>query len=106
MFLFFFLFFPSADILMSVFLVCFSFRCFFFLCFFFRCNFPFLRCQEDKEEMESGKMIEGAEDIPPQMLFCHQGQRDVKELHFHPQVPGLIISTASDGFNLWKPCNL
>ena len=56
--------------------------------------------------MESGKMIEGAEDIPPQMLFCHQGQRDVKELHFHPQVPGLIISTASDGFNLWKPCNL
>jgi ribosome assembly protein RRB1 len=63
--------------------------------------------EEDKEELEAGRpTIEGGEDIPPQMLFCHQGQRDIKELHFHPQIPGLIVSTAADGFNLWRPCNL
>ena len=32
-----------------------------------------------------------------------QGQRDVKEAHFHRQVPGLIISTAADGFNFFMP---
>ena len=63
--------------------------------------------------------------IPPQILFVHAGalgvgrvgrcsrrvgvlcvsdptpgQREVKEAHFHRQLPGVIISTAADGFNL------
>lgn len=41
--------------------------------------------------------------IRPQMLFIHAGQEDVKEAHFHPQLPGVVITTAADGFNVFKP---
>lgn len=44
--------------------------------------------------------------IPSNLLFIHQGQRDIKEVHFHPQYQGTIISTSADSFNIFKTISL
>eukprot|EP01039_Chlorochromonas_danica_P007953 gene7953-8773_t len=52
-------------------------------------------------EAEEGAQADPA--FPPQLLFLHLGQRNIKELHHHPQIPGMLVSTAEDSFNVFKP---
>ena len=37
------------------------------------------------------------------MMFCHQGQQNMKELRFHPQFACLMATTAEDSFNVFRP---
>lgn len=42
------------------------------------------------------------QEVPPQLLFIHQGQEEIKEVHWHPHVEGVLMSTACDAFNIFR----
>ena len=57
---------------------------------------------EEDDALEDEEEKAQLEKLPPQLLFIHQGCNEVKELHWHHQIPGLVISTSSTGFDVFR----
>ncbi|RCV43642.1 hypothetical protein SETIT_9G310000v2 [Setaria italica] len=61
---------------------------------------------EDEFESKMQDHVKAPEDLPPQLLFVHQGQKHWKEVHWHPQVPGMLVATGIDGLDVLMPSNV
>jgi len=46
---------------------------------------------------------EADEEIPEQLMFLHQGQDNIKEIRYHPYYYEMVVSTALNGFHVFKP---
>lgn len=44
-------------------------------------------------------------DLPDQLLFQHQGLSHPKEVHWHTQIPGMVVTTDYNGLHLFRPMN-
>ncbi|KAL6703525.1 Ribosome assembly protein rrb1 [Coniothyrium glycines] len=50
---------------------------------------------------EESRDTAGVQDVPPQLLFVHYMDQ-IKEAHWHPQIPGTILATGGSGFGVFK----
>ena len=58
-----------------------------------------LALERDAEVEQENSQLQ---QLPPQLLFIHQGLKDVKEIHWHQKVPGLMMATSHTGFDIFR----
>jgi len=60
---------------------------------------------EEKEVV--GELFERKDlvQLPDQLMFQHQGLEHPKEVHWHNQIPGMVLTTDFNGLHLFKPMN-
>ncbi|EMC97746.1 hypothetical protein BAUCODRAFT_31747 [Baudoinia panamericana UAMH 10762] len=50
---------------------------------------------------EESRYTADVKDVPPQLLFVHYMDQ-LKECHWHPQIPGAVMATGGSGFGVFK----
>lgn len=55
------------------------------------------------EEEEGGRtsIDPSMQGVPPQLMFVHYAD-SVKECHWHPQIPGVVMATGGEGFGVFS----
>lgn len=64
--------------------------------------------RDPSEEQEMVGELFGRPDlegIPDPLMFQHQGLVAPKEVHWHSQIPGMLVTTDYNGLHLFKPMN-
>ena len=65
-----------------------------------------LAVELDEDEAPQKTKFETSKTLPPQLLFIHQGQKELKELHWHESIPGCLITTGQTGFSVFKTISI
>lgn len=60
----------------------------------------------ENESSNAPKDESNLSNLPPQLLFIHQGQKHIKEIHWHRQMPGVLLTTAQTGFNVFRTISI